>query len=42
MKIEIEPRYIRIIKERLNWGSSLGDVQFKFYTEDEVVKHGLE
>jgi len=40
--IEIEPRYIRIIKERLNWGSSLGNVQFKFYTEEEVVKHGLE
>jgi len=40
--VEIEPKFIQIIKERLNWGSSLGDVQFKFYTEDEVVKHGLE
>jgi len=37
--IEIEPKYIQIIKRRLNWNSTLGDVQFKFYTEEEVVKH---
>jgi len=33
--IEINPEYINITKKRLNWGYSLGDIQFEFYTEDE-------
>lgn len=33
--IEINPEYIKVIKQRLNWGSSLGDVKFEFYTEEE-------
>ncbi|MHA1783583.1 MAG: DNA-methyltransferase [Candidatus Helarchaeota archaeon] len=28
--IEINPEYIKIIKKRLNWGSSLGNVKFRF------------
>jgi len=35
--IEINPEYIKIAKERLNWGSTLGDVQFEFYTEEEFM-----
>lgn len=33
--IEIEPKYIEIVKKRLNWGSSLGNVEFKFFKENE-------
>ena len=33
--IEIEPKYIEITKKRLNWGSSLGNVEFKFFKENE-------
>jgi site-specific DNA-methyltransferase (adenine-specific)/modification methylase len=33
--IEINPKYIKTIKKRLNWGSSLGDVQFEFLTEKD-------
>lgn len=32
--VEISSEYISITKNRLNWGYSLGDVQFEFYTED--------
>ena len=28
--IEIEPKYVEICKKRLNWGSILGDVEFKY------------
>jgi DNA modification methylase len=28
--IEIEPKYTEICKKRLNWGSTLGDVEFKY------------
>ena len=28
--IEINPKYIEIIKKRLNWGSTLGDVEFVY------------
>ena len=36
--IEIEPKYIQITKDRLNWGSSLNpDVQFEFLTEEDVL-----
>jgi len=28
--IEIEPKYVEICKKRLNWGSTLGDVEFKY------------
>jgi len=33
--IEINSEYVEIAKKRLNWGSSLGDVEFKFYKENE-------
>ena len=33
--IEINPEYVEIAKKRLNWGSSLGNVEFRFYKEDE-------
>ena len=29
--VEINPKYINITKKRLNWGHSLGDVEFEFY-----------
>jgi len=29
--VEINPEYINITKKRLNWGHSLGDVEFEFY-----------
>ena len=29
--VEINPEYINITKTRLNWGHSLGDVEFEFY-----------
>ena len=32
--IEKEAEYIKIIKDRLNWGSSLGDVEFEFIGDD--------
>ena len=28
-------KYIEITKKRLNWGSSLGNVEFRFYKENE-------
>jgi DNA modification methylase len=28
--IEISPEYIKLCKKRLNWGSTLGDVEFKY------------
>lgn len=31
--IEINPKYIEITKKRLNWGSSLGNVEFRFFDE---------
>ena len=34
--IELDQKYIEIAKKRLNWGSSLGDVQFRFYTEENI------
>jgi len=38
--IEIEPKYIQITKERLNWGSSLNpDIEWKFHTEDEIFEN---
>ena len=40
--IEINPEYIEIAKKRLNWGSSLGNVEFRFYKEDEVGAVGLK
>ena len=33
--IEIEPEYIQIAKKRLNWNSSLGNVNFEFYMEED-------
>jgi len=36
--IEINPEYVKVAKKRLNWGSSLGDVEFEFYTEEEFLK----
>ena len=33
--IEINPEYIEITKKRLNWGSSLGNVEFEFLKEDK-------
>ncbi|MCD6411522.1 MAG: site-specific DNA-methyltransferase [Thermoplasmata archaeon] len=33
--IEINEEYIQIIKRRLNWGSSLGNVEFKFREVEE-------
>jgi len=33
--IEKEPKYIEITKKRLNWGYSLGDVEFEFKTEKD-------
>ena len=36
--IEIDPKYIKIAKERLNWGYSLGNVKFEFLTEKEIEK----
>jgi len=35
--IEINEDYINVIKRRLNWGSSLGDVEFKFYDERDFL-----
>jgi len=29
--VEINPEYINVTKKRLNWGHSLGDVEFEFY-----------
>jgi len=40
--IEINPEYIKVIKQRLNWGSSLGDVKFEFYTEEEFKGEWLK
>jgi len=36
--IDIDEKYIKITKERVNWGSSLSNVQFYFYTGDEFLK----
>ena len=36
--IEISEDYCNIVKKRLNWGSSLGNVQFEFYTESSFQK----
>ncbi len=33
--IEIDPNYVDIVKKRLNWGNSLGNVQFEFIDEKE-------
>ena len=35
--IEIDPKYIKIAKERLNWGYSLGKVKFEFLTEKSFM-----
>lgn len=32
--VEINPEYINMTKKRMNWGSSLGDVQFEFKVVD--------
>ena len=29
--VEINPEYVNVTKKRLNWGHSLGDVEFEFY-----------
>lgn len=39
--IEILQQHINIIKKRLNWGNSLGDVQFEFFTEEQFVHREL-
>ncbi|MFH7835213.1 MAG: site-specific DNA-methyltransferase [Candidatus Aenigmatarchaeota archaeon] len=39
--IEINPKYIEITKKRLNWGSSLGNIEFEFFTEEEFKKRGV-
>lgn len=39
--IEINPKYIEIAKKRLNWGSSLGNIEFEFFTEEEFKKRGV-
>lgn len=36
--IEINPEYIKICKKRLNWGSTLGNVEFEFKTEQELLE----
>jgi len=36
--IEISPEHVSITKKRLNWGYSLGDVEFEFLTEDEFLR----
>ena len=38
--IEINPEYIKIAKNRLNWNSLKG-IQFEFYTEDEFERQVL-
>jgi len=38
--IEINENYINLVKDRLNWGSTLGNVQFEFYTEASFFKKG--
>jgi len=35
--IEREAKYIEITKRRLNWGSSLGDIDFKLYKDQELL-----
>jgi len=38
--IEINPEYIQIAKKRLNWGYSLGNVEFEFLTEKDLEEAG--
>ena len=35
--IEISSEYIKMVKRRLNWGNSLGNVKFEFRTEKNII-----